>query len=495
MPAATDVSFHVITSAALFAVALVVRGFTTNRAVKSRIRLTLGLSLAILALGAVLTWGRVSPAVTSNLQSIARLLFALAVIHTVVLVAVNPLRTGRASDRFPTIVQDAIVIGLFLIVSTFVLDEKFLTTSAVGAVVIGFALQDTLGNMFSGLAIQVEKPFHVGNWVSSSGFEGEVVEITWRATKIRTRQGNLVIVPNSEVAKQAITNFSEPAAPTRISFEIGASYHNPPNDVKATIREVLRQHPQVLAVPAPQVLLMDFASSAITYRAQFWIAEPSKDDLIRDELRTAIYYAFDRGKIEIPFPIQVQYERVEEHESQSDRADRVQRILESAALFSALSPDERRDLAHRTRERFYGNGEAIVREGEPGDSAFIIAVGQVRVTIGPDRHEVATIGQGGYFGEMSLLTGDPRTATVSAASDCRVVEITAAGFREIALQNPAVLDAISSDVARRREELSSARTAAATNATVAEPAASLLSRVRRFLLRTAHANVAATKAD
>ena len=215
MPAATDVSFHVLTSAVLFAVALAVRGFTTNRIVKSRLRLTLLLSLGVLALGAILTWGQVSPGVETNLQSIARLLFALAAIHTVVLVAVNPLRTGRASDRFPTIVQDAIVIGLFLIVSTFVLDEKFLTTSAVGAVVIGFALQDTLGNMFSGLAIQVEKPFHVGNWVSSSSFEGEVVEITWRATKIRTRQGNLVIVPNSEVAKQSITNFSEPAAPTR----------------------------------------------------------------------------------------------------------------------------------------------------------------------------------------------------------------------------------------------------------------------------------------
>jgi CRP-like cAMP-binding protein len=152
-------------------------------------------------------------------------------------------------------------------------------------------------------------------------------------------------------------------------------------------------------------------------------------------------------------------------------------------------------LADRTRERFYGKGEAIVREGEPGDSAFIVQSGNVRVTIGPDHHEVATIGQGGYFGEMSLLTGDPRTATVSATSDCRVVEITAAGFREIALQNPAVLDAISADVARRRAELSSARTAAASNVPIAEPAASLLSRVRRFLLRTTQAGVAMTKAD
>ena len=281
MPAATDVSFHVITSAALFAVALLVRGFTTNRAVKSRIRLTLGLSLAILALGAVLDVGsdlarrRKQPAIDRAAAVRARR-------HSHRRSGCRQSSSDRTSVRSISDdpVQDAIVIGLFLIVATFVLDEKFLTTSAVGAVVIGFALQDTLGNMFSGLAIQVEKPFHVGNWVSSSGFEGEVVEITWRATKIRTRQGNLVIVPNSEVAKQAITNFSERRRRRRISFEIGASYHNPPNDVKATIREVLRQHPQVLPVPAPQVLLMDFASSAITYRAQFWIADPPKDDLI-----------------------------------------------------------------------------------------------------------------------------------------------------------------------------------------------------------------------
>ncbi len=225
-----------------------------------------------------------------------------------------------------------------------------------------------------------------------------------------------------------------------------------------------------------------------------------KDDIIRDELRTALYYAFDRRKIEIPFPIQVQYERIEEHESEADRADRIQRVLESAALFGSLSPDERRELAHRTREHLYGTGESIVREGEAGDSAFIVASGQVRVTIGLDRHEVATIGQGGYFGEMSLLTGDPRTATVSASSDCRVVEITAGGFREIALQNPAVLETISADVVRRRAELSSARTAAATNAAAVEPAATLLSRVRRFLLRTDRkaapaANPALTKAD
>jgi CRP-like cAMP-binding protein len=318
--------------------------------------------------------------------------------------------------------------------------------------------------------------------VSSASFEGEVVEVTWRATKMRTRQGNLVIVPNSEIAKQAITNYSEPAAPTRVTLDVGASYRNPPNEVKAAILEVLAHEPAVLAAPRADVLLVEFASSSITYRVRFWITDPAADDLVRDRLRTAIYYMFARRSIEIPFPIQVQYERVEEPETEAERADRVQRVLSRATLFNPLSTDERRELAHLARERFFGDGEAIVRESTPGESAFVVMAGMVRVTIGSDQHEVARIREGGYFGEMSLLTGDPRTATVSAAGDCRVVEITAAAFREIALENPAVLEAISTEVARRRAELESARTAAASTVPVPEQAATLLSRVRRFLL-------------
>ena len=152
---------------------------------------------------------------------------------------VNPLREDRIPERFPTIVQDVIVFSLFMLVATLVMDEKFLTTSAVGAVVAGLALQDTLGNLVSGLAIQVEKPFQLGHWISMGEWEGEVVEITWRAVKVRTRQGNQVIIPNSELSKSALVNYSEPAAPTRVHIDIGTSYDDPPNRVKAAILEVL----------------------------------------------------------------------------------------------------------------------------------------------------------------------------------------------------------------------------------------------------------------
>ena len=124
------------------------------------------------------------------------------------------------------------MIGMLLIVATFAFQEQLLTTSAVGAVVVGFALQDTLGNAFAGLAIQSERPFKVGHWIKVGDFEGRVAEITWRATKLRTKAGNFVIVPNNIVAKEAITNYSEPAAPTRLDLEVGVSYSSSPHAVK-----------------------------------------------------------------------------------------------------------------------------------------------------------------------------------------------------------------------------------------------------------------------
>ena len=295
----------------LFAVALAVRGFTTNRVITSRIRLTLGLSLAVLALGVVLTCGPRSRPPSQAICSRSRgCCFALAVIHTVVLVA-RQSAPDRASVR--SISDDCSGRHRHRArsssSSTFVLDEKFLDHVGGRRRRHRFRAAGHTGqHVCRAWPSRSKNRSSVGNWVSSSGFEGEVVEITWRATKIRTRQGNLVIVPNSEVAKQAITTISEPAAPTRISFEIGAQLHNPPNDVKASDpRGHCGSIPwcsrcRRLVVHRSRTLRARRSSTA----RQFWIAEPSKDDLIRDELRTAIYYAFDRSKIEIPFPIQVQ---------------------------------------------------------------------------------------------------------------------------------------------------------------------------------------------
>ncbi|HUQ88450.1 MAG TPA: mechanosensitive ion channel family protein, partial [Vicinamibacterales bacterium] len=236
----------------------------------------------------------------------------LAIVNAAVTVTANPWRLDRPSDRFPAIVQDFAVIVLFVAIGTVLLRQQLLTTSAVGAVVVGFALQDTLGNLFAGLAIQIEKPFRVGQWVQFGDREGQVTEITWRATKLRTKAGQFLIVPNSVISKEPVLNHSEPTIPTRIEVEIGASYNVPPNQVKRAMHEAMANSPLVMRAPEPQVIVKGFGASAIDYAAQFWIEDYAIDRTARDQVRTNLWYTFRRHNIEIPYPIQVQYERDEE---------------------------------------------------------------------------------------------------------------------------------------------------------------------------------------
>ncbi|MFB3854399.1 MAG: cyclic nucleotide-binding domain-containing protein [Vicinamibacterales bacterium] len=470
-----------------FFLTLGIRAASSNRLIRSKLRLSLLLFAAHVLLAGVLDWssrqsGQSAADLAARIRSIDHLVLALAIVNIVVVLLINPFRSDRVPDHFPNIVQDTIVIALFALVATFVMREKLLTTSAVTAVVIGFALQDTLGNMFAGLAIQIEKPFRVGHWVTVGGLEGMVTEITWRATKLRTKTGNLVVMPNNILSKEAVVNYSEPALPTRLEVELGVSYDVPPNDVKAALLEAVKGLEAVLETPAPDVVVADFGNSAIIYRVRFWTTDFGRDGLVRDRVRTAIYYVLRRRRMEIPFPIQVQYQRREEPSRTLERARELEALLARVDLFSPLSDENRAELVSCSVEQIYGAGEAIVRQGSAGESLFVVCRGCVRVTVDPGGREVATIGEGGYFGEMSLLTGEPRTATVSAVGDCSVLEITASSFRRIALANPAVLDQITRDVSLRREGLARTREAAFAAAVPPDVAhASFLARVQRFL--------------
>jgi small-conductance mechanosensitive channel/CRP-like cAMP-binding protein len=456
---------------------LAIRGLVVNRLVRSKLRLSIFSFAAYLAFPAVKLF---APGVVQPLESVGHLLLALGFVNLVVVLAVNPWRVDRVPERFPNIVQDALVIGVFLVIATVVMQEKFLTTSAVGAVVIGFALQDTLGNTFAGLALQVEKPFRVGDWIRVASLEGQVREITWRATSLRTKSGDSITVPNNIISKEAILNFSQPEASTRLQVEVGISYDEPPNNVKAVILESLRDAPLVMRTPPPEVVVSEFGASSVNYRVKFYVADYRLDDAARDQVLSRVYYALRRAGIEIPYPIQVEYEKPWEPSplvSQARREDAIARV----DIFAPLGAGAQARLASATVERLFGSAETIVREGEPGESMFAIVRGRVRVTVGDRGNEVATIGPGGYFGEMSLLTGDPRTATVSAIGDCVLLEITADDFRQIALAAPEVVERIGLAVAERRLGLERSRQEVAAAAVVDEAPRSFLARIQQFL--------------
>jgi small-conductance mechanosensitive channel/CRP-like cAMP-binding protein len=453
---------------------------TPNRLIRSKLRTSLFLLviyLGLLLLQLVLR----GPGTEDRYASVEQLVFALAFVNLFVALLLNPFRLDKVPERFPNIVQTAITFGLFLVIGTLVMEEKFLTTSAVGAVVVGFALQDLLGNMLGGLAIQVEKPFRVGQWIAAGNSEGRVAAITWRATKLATKTGNLLVVPNAIISKEVITNYSEPHPSTRLSVDVGGPYHVPPNRVKAVILQALANESRVLQTPPPEVLIADFGGSSILYRARFWIDDFAADELIRDGVRSAIYYALRRQGIEIPLPAQVHHRAAAASSSPAERALAVQQLVASVDLLAPLSDADRMALAQSSQELLFGRGEMIVRQDQPGTSMFIVSSGSVRVIVEPSGHEVAIIAPGGHFGEMSLLTGEPRTATVVAADDSVVLEITADVFRRLVLSHPAVIEQMSEIVESRQAGLDKARAMTPGVSGQPDTPRGLLSRIREFL--------------
>ena len=457
------------------------RAVHRNRHVRGRLATSALAFVGAAIVGAVLTTHRLSREFEDSIRLVAPLLLAFGAVNALVALVINPWRVDRLPDRFPTIVQDAIVIALFALAATAVLQEKVFATTAVGAVVVGFALQDTLGNLFAGLAIQIEKPFRVGHWVRISGTDALVDEITWRATKLRTKAGNFLIVPNSVVARDAVLNYSEPVAETRLEIEVGASYDAPPNRVKAVILAAIRHEPLVARTRPPEVLVVDFGASAVVYRIRVWTSEFGADEVLRDRVRTAVYYAFRRAAIEIPYPVQVQIER-DETRSPSLDSEAVRAALGLVSIFAALTEEQRASLAGSAHLGLYAANDVIVRQGDAGSSMFVLVSGEAVVVLEPGDREVARVNPGGFFGEMSLLTGDPRTATVRTTSDAELLEITADDFRRFVLANPAAVDLVGEAAARRRAELLAHASEGQTSAL--EPPHGFMARVRRFLRLT-----------
>lgn len=431
-----------------------------NRVIRRRLLFSAAAALATLVLHGVAGWRPEIGWLRDYGWRLEEIGLSLSLFNLLITLAFNPWFRDGTYDRTPAIVQDTLVIVVVTAIGIVAFDMSSISVLAGSTIVagfVGFAAQSTLSNAFAGLAIQIERPFRVGHWIAVGEWVGSVTEITWRATKIRTKAGNLVDVPNSVIAAQAITNYSQPAAPTRTQIEVGASYGAAPDDVRAALMEALWQAKYVLSEPPPDVLLLNFGDSSIVYRARFWIDDFSKDDLAQDAVRTRIYYEFRRRNIEIPWPIQIQYDRVEPPADSPERREQFTRQVAAVPVFAKLPAEAHRALAADARELLYGDGEVIVEEGEPGSSLFAVVSGTVAITVGLDRREVAVTHAGGYFGEMSLLTGDPRTATVIARGSCTVLEITADAFRTYVQRHPGVIDELAAAAQSRRKELDDAR--------------------------------------
>jgi len=336
----------------------------------------------------------------------------------------------------------------------------FLATSAVVGAVVGLALQDTLGNLFAGIALHIEAPFRVGDWVRLGDRDGRIDQVSWRALRLVTWDGDTLTVPNNDVARHAILNFSLPRAPhSRVVF-IGVNYHTPPNKVISVVASLLEQVPGVLADPPPRARMFAYHESSIQYEIRYFFAGYEEYRRIEGEILRLIWYHFKRHGIEIPFPVRnVFLHNVEAPDAHKEApATRLERALRDIDLFRPLSDDELRTAAARCRALHYAAGERIIEEGSPGDSFFVVDRGEVEVTkeLGGVRRTLARLMEGQFFGEMALLTGEKRAATVVAATDVDLFTLDKTGFHDIIVGNPAIAVDISTILSERREALNQA---------------------------------------
>ncbi len=478
-PWSTSVPLYLVFLLVSIPLLAVLHGITRNTYVRRRLRL----SVILVAIAAVCEIGFLYFA-SPDLHHIALILGSLALLRAAVTLLLNPFRMDTVPDHFPSIVQDAVVVGAFVIVATYQAPDKLLATSAIGGLVLGLALQDTLGNLFAGLAIQVEKPFRVGDWVKAANYEGRVAEVTWRATRIRTRSGNFVIIPNSLISKDTVVNFSRPSPVQRLEFTVGLDYNTPPNRVKRVMLQAAAEVPEILKEPPADVLLVSYADSSINYKCRFWIADFAVTDPIIDKFATLLYYKLRREGLTIPFPIhEVRFQKEAIPNTETDTDVRLG-FLEQVELFRGLTSSEKALISAGMEAQSFGSSEAIIRQGDPGDSMFFIREGSVRVLLrtGDQVHQVTTLGEGDYFGEMALLTGEPRTATIIADSDVDTYVLRKQALREVLIQAPGILEEISRTMAERKAQLEREATQAArkSSSSTKEEQENFLSRIHRF---------------
>lgn len=340
----------------------------------------------------------------------------------------------------------------------------FLVTSTVVSAVIGLSLQDILGNVFSGLALQFERPYEKDDWVTIDGTEGQVVEMSWRCLSIRDRNNDLLLFPNSVVSKTLVKNHMKPSKLNLARVKVGVSYGSPPEKVKRVLLQAVSDTRGVSVRPAPSVFLDSFSDSSITYEVRFWITDFMARPAIMDAVKCRIWYCLQRADMNIPFPIRDVFLHTVEPDSGEKLRQQLQReifaALRSVHLFDPLPDQELEELAGDSSILRYTVGEILVRQGETGDSLYIIQSGCVEVTVcageGHRAMKVAELGPESFFGEMSLLTGDPRSATVAAREETIVVVVKKRGMERVFSMDPTLAEPLSLLLEARLEKLQKA---------------------------------------
>lgn len=405
-----------------------------------------------------------------NIFSIVKIVLWMTLVIAVVrflnyLVFSTFFRSGQ--HEISNLLRNVVSIGVFIAAFFVILQSQYSTAyekltpiftgSTIIAVVLGLALQDTLGNLFAGLALQADQPFQIGDVVTINNKGAGVVEsISWRGVKIRTFQNKLLVISNSVLGKEAIEVAPRDNLNARL-VDFNTLYANSPAQTIKSIRDTVRQIENVSQKLRPIVRIKNFGDSGIDWEIKYWLEDYSKFNETDALVRQRVWYAFQREKIEFYYPTRTIHIETKPQENVFvETGDDIFERLSEVSIFAPLSDDETRKLADVGKVIVFAPGEAIVRQGQPGHSMFVIHRGSVKTQIKEEgkTRTLNTLREGDFFGEMGLLTGAPRSATVVADDETEVLEIDNICLKPILEANPELVSSFSQLVEERRNLIS-----------------------------------------
>jgi len=371
----------------------------------------------------------------------------------------------RRGYEAPTLVKNIFSIIAFTLLFVVIFNKLYpdvnlgalFTTSAIFGVILGLALQDTLGNFFAGISLHADRPFQVGDVISvgQQKHTGVVESISWRAIKIRTFQNHVVLVSNSSAAKEAIEVCPRNNLNARLVY-FNTLYSDSPAKAIHIVRESVREAENVSDKITPIVRIRNLGESGIEYEVKYWLDDYARYNDTDALVRQRIWYAFRRAGLTFNFPTRtVELERKSRHSViESDQGALIER-LSAVDIFAPLSAEETGMLAQASVRHVFAPSETVIRAGDAGSSMFVVHRGrvQVQVTENGQSRAVAVLNDGDFFGEMALFTGEPRTANVVAVEETEVLEIGHEAMKKLFDTNPDLVESLSHIISERRKGL------------------------------------------
>lgn len=483
----TNETFLLLVPLAFFLLVAFVRAVTGKDLPMSKVWWTIKVALFGIFLSFIVGPFKVPVEYTPYILEIHGLIMLLCWANLVAYLLVDIYLHHRMKGNVPSFLRELLLLGVYLFFGATALRVIFdinmasiLTTTTVLTAALAFAMQTSLANIISGFQIQADEAFRRGTWIwiKEKDITGEIVNVSFRYSTVRTLEDHLVHVPNHFMTQNVVHCIgSRPGGPPPVNLKVLLDYAFPPERAKGILLDALLDEPGILREPAPWVKVDGFMDSGIHYNLRFYLEDYSAFLKTRDRVLRRVWYGVTREGQTFPYPHR---EIVRKEPAPMFRMDAgaIRGRLRGIEILSPLGEEDLEALVPHVRLRVYGRGETVVRQGQEGDSLFIVLRGGLEVRF--DGKKVGQLSEGEFFGEMSLLTGEKRHATVVASEEVRLIEVSKEALSPVISSHPSILTGLSECLERRLEQLAAARQGGVEAVEQPTPQYAILQKLMRF---------------